>query len=51
MKKPGWLINLLAEMKKEGKLPTDHTGEVTLTVNLLQGGITGAKLVIPELYK
>lgn len=48
MKKPLWLLNLIADLKKEGKLPAEFVGKITLEVNVAQGGIQDAVLLIPE---
>lgn len=51
MKKPSWLVKLLEELKSTGKVPADHTGKVTLVLNVSQGGLQDADLSVNEKIK
>lgn len=51
MAKPAWVLNLSDELKKSGKLIRDHTGKVTVVLNMVQGGITDCDLSISEKLK
>lgn len=48
MKKPQWLINLVNELKASGAIKPDQTGEFSLKINLTQGGIQDAKIMVGE---
>ena len=39
---------LLADLKKEGKVPIEHTGQITLVLSLSQGGLQGGELSVSE---
>ena len=51
MSKPQWITSLLDEMKKAGKVPTAHTGKVTLVINVSQGSFQDCDLSVAEKIK
>lgn len=51
MAKPSWILNLSDDLKKSGKLIRDHTGRVTVVLNMVNGGVTACDLSISEQIK
>lgn len=48
---PQWLKQILDILKKEGKVPANHTGKVNISYNLSQGGIQDVEVNSGEKFK